>query len=128
VHGYIDYAAVLLLAAAPTLFGFMGTPAALCYVSAILLFGMSLMTAYPLGMVKIVPFTAHGGVEFVAAFFLALSPWIFGFAMLAAARNFFIASGIGLGGVWLTTNYKAAAHKYSAGLPRVSFPSRPSVI
>ena len=131
VHGYIDYAAVLLLALAPTLFGFVGTPAALCYVLAILQGGMSLMTAYPLGMAKVIPFTVHGAIEFGMAFGLALSPWIFGFSELDAARNFFIGAAIALGGVWLTTDYKVADVEYgvstaSRKFGRTSYHSRPS--
>jgi len=115
VHGYLDYGAVLLLALAPTLFGFSGTPAALCYVFAILQGGMSLMTAYPLGMAKVIPFTIHGGIESGAALFLFASPWIFGFNDLSAARNFFLAAAIGLGCVIAVTNYKAADVQYGVG-------------
>jgi len=134
VHGYIDYAAVLFLALAPTLFGFVGTVAALCYVLAILQGGMSLMTAYPLGMAKVIPFTLHGSIEFAMAFGLALSPWIFGFSESDGARNFFIAAGIALGGVWLTTDYTVADVEYGVGTAsrrhgRTSYhsPSRPSL-
>lgn len=134
VHGYLDYAAVLLLALAPTLFGFSGTPAALCYVLAIIQGGMSLMTAYPLGAVKVIPFTVHGGIELATAVFLVLSPWLLGFSDIASARNFFLVAGIGLGGVWLTTNYKAADIEYGKGtarthgVGRASYPSHHSVI
>ena len=108
VHGYLDYAAVLLLALAPTLFGFSGTPAALCYVFAILQGGMSLMTAYPLGALKAIPFTVHGGIELASAILFILAPWLFRFVDIGAARNFFLIAGVGLALVWATTDYKAA--------------------
>jgi hypothetical protein len=108
VHGYLDYAAVVLLAVAPTLFGFSGTPAALCYVFTILHLGMSMMTAFPLGAVKLVPHTVHGGVELVVAILFVIAPWLFRFADVGAARNFFLILGVGLGAVWATTDYKAA--------------------
>lgn len=111
VHGYLDYAAVLLLALAPTLFRFDGTPAALCYVVAILQGGMSMMTAYPLGAVKMIPFTVHGGVELGAAILLILSPWLFRFSDVGSARNFFLVAGIGLAAVWATTDYKQAVRR-----------------
>jgi hypothetical protein len=110
VHGYLDYAVVLLLALAPTLFGFSGTPAALCYIVAILQMGMSLMTSYPLGLARVIPFTLHGAIELVAAIGLILSPYLFDFGTVDAARNFFIISGVALAGVWLTTDYKAATY------------------
>lgn len=111
VHGYLDYAAVLLLALAPTLFGFDGTPAALCYVVAILQGGMSMMTAYPLGAVKVIPFTVHGGVELATAILFILSPWLFRFSEIASARNFFLVAGIALAAVWATTDYKQAVRR-----------------
>lgn len=123
VHGYLDYAVVLLLALAPTLFGFVGTPAALCYVLAILQLGMSLMTKYPLGLAKLIPFTVHGGIELVAAIGLIAAPFLFGFSELDGARNFFIGAGLALGGVWLTTNYKAADRDWSREPSRHSRPS-----
>jgi hypothetical protein len=108
VHGYLDYAAVLLLALAPWLFGFGGAAATLCYVVAAAQLGMSLLTAYPLGIAKVIPFPIHGGVELVVAIGLVVAPWLFGFDEVNAARNFFIAAGIGLGFVYLVTDYRAA--------------------
>lgn len=108
VHGYLDYAAGLLLVVAPRLFGFAGTAAVICYVLAALHIGMSLLTAYPISVAKVVPFTVHGGVELITAIFLVVAPWLFGFDEVNAARNFFIVAGIGLGLVYLTTDYRAA--------------------
>jgi hypothetical protein len=108
VHGYLDYAAVLGVALAPWLFGFGGTPALLCYVVAAMQLGMSLLTAYPLGIAKVIPFPVHGGVELAVGIFLVIAPWLFGFDGINAARNFFIAAGLGLGLVYLATDYRAA--------------------
>jgi hypothetical protein len=106
-HGYIDYVAVIALALAPTLFGFAGAPATICYVLAVVQLAMSLLTAYPLGLVKLIPFPVHGGVELVTALFLVAAPWIFRFNQVDAARNFFVASAIALLLVYLVTNYRA---------------------
>ncbi|HEX8440248.1 SPW repeat domain-containing protein [Archangium sp.] len=108
IHGYIDYAAVAMLALAPTLFDFSGLPAVLCYVLAVVQLGMSLLTAYPLGAAKIIPFTVHGSIEAATSILLVVAPLLFGFSDVRSARNFFIVSGIALFAVWLTTNYKAA--------------------
>lgn len=107
-HGYLDYAAVALLALAPTLLGFAGVAATICYVVAAMQLGMSLLTAYPLGAAKVIPFPIHGAIELVVAIALVAAPWLFGFSTVDAARNFFIVSGLGLVGVYLVTNYKAA--------------------
>jgi hypothetical protein len=108
LHGYIDYAAVLVLALAPTLFGIGGIAATLCYVMAAAQLSMSLITAYPMSVAKIIPFTIHGGVEVVVAVALVAAPWLFGFAGDDAARNFFVISGIALAFVYALTNYRAA--------------------
>jgi len=106
-HGYIDYLAVGLLLLAPTLFRFSGLPAALCYVLAVVQGGMSLLTAYPLGVAKLIPFTVHGTIELITSVALVIVPFL-GFSEMVRARNFFIVSGLALFLVWLTTNYQAA--------------------
>jgi hypothetical protein len=108
LHGIIDYAAILLLAAAPSLFGFDGTPAHLSYALAGVYFLLVLFTAYPLGVVKAIPFTVHGGIELVLAPVLAALPWVARFADVPAARNFFLVMAVALALVWLVTDYKAA--------------------
>jgi hypothetical protein len=108
-HGVIDYAAIALLAVAPSIFGFGGTPATLCYAIAVAYLLLAALTAYPLGLVKIIPFTFHGGVELVLAPLLAALPWLANFADLPVARNFFLVMAVALLGVWLVTDYRAAA-------------------
>lgn len=107
-HGYFDYAGAVLLALAPSLFNFSGRPATLSYVLAVALVVISLLTAYPLGVAKVIPFTTHGAIEGVGTVFLIISPWLLGFSHVASARNFFIVAGIGLGILFFLTNYKAA--------------------
>lgn len=107
-HGFIDYGSVVFLVLAPMLFGFGGVPATLCYLFAGALLVLSLITAYPLGLAKVVPFTIHGGIEAVSTVFLLAAPFLFGFSDVPAARNFFLAAGVALGIVFLVTNYKAA--------------------
>ena len=117
-HGYLDYLAVAMLALGPMIFGFTGLPRVLCYVLASAQLGMSLMTAYPLGLKKIIPFTVHGGVEVGVTILLLAAPWLFGFGDHDTARNFFLASGIGLGLVYMVTDYKAADYAYGKGMGR----------
>jgi hypothetical protein len=108
VHGILDYGAIALLFLAPTLFGFGGTAAGILYFIAIVYLGMVLLTAYPMGLAKVIPFTVHGWVEAGLAVFFIIAPFLFGFSDVAAARNFYLVAGIGLGGVFLLTNYQAA--------------------
>ena len=48
VHGYIDYAAAVMLFLAPTLFGFGGVPATICYVLGALLIKL----IFPIGVTR----------------------------------------------------------------------------
>jgi hypothetical protein len=114
VHGYIDYIAILFLFLAPSIIGFSGLPATLFYVLGIAYLAMVLLTAYPLGLVKLIPFPVHGIVEIVAAIGLVLLPWIAGFAENDPARNTYLFAGIVLFLVWLTTDYKAAVQRADA--------------
>jgi hypothetical protein len=108
IHGYIDYVIVAVLALAPSVLGFGGIAAALCYILAVAQFGMSLLTAYPLGAAKVIPFPIHGGIELAAGIVALVSPWLFRFSNVPVARNFFLVAGISVVVVWGLTNYKAA--------------------
>ena len=108
-HGVVDYAAVVALLALPSLFDFSNTPATLCYLLAATQLVVSLLTRYPLGLIKRIPFPLHGYYELVTALLLVPMPWLFGFSNEDAARNFFVISGASLFIVWLVTNYRAVA-------------------
>ncbi|HEY6881631.1 MAG TPA: hypothetical protein VI299_26575, partial [Polyangiales bacterium] len=107
-HGVIDYAVVLVIALGPQLLGFGGLPATLCYALAGLYLGLVLLTAYPLGLFKVVPFTVHGAIELVLAPLLAVMPWLANFADNRPARMFFVVLAAALAGVWTLTDYGAA--------------------
>ena len=81
-HGIIDYIVGALLIVAPWLFLFaQGGPET--WVPVILGAGIivySLFTDYEDGAVGLIPMPVHLGLDGVGGAFLALSPWIFGFA------------------------------------------------
>ncbi len=106
VHGILDYLYGAIILAAPFFFGFTNTTAAtILYIVGIMHLSMSLMTAYPLGLIRSIPFTVHSKIEISTALFLIAAPWLFGFAYLETARNFYVITGLGLGGVWSLTDY-----------------------
>lgn len=107
-HGVLDYIIVVTFLLAPALFGFYGLPATLCYVLAAAHLLLSLLTDYPLGAAKIIPFTMHGALEFVIALALVAFPWLLGFSQMPGATSFFVVSGIVVFFIWLVTDYKAA--------------------
>lgn len=83
VHGVLDYIVGVALIFAPLLFGFSDLGGAAVMVPIVLgvaLILYSLLTRYELGIFKVLPMKYHLVIDFVAAAFLALSPWLFGFA------------------------------------------------
>jgi hypothetical protein len=110
IHGVLDYLAVALFVSAPVVFMINERTAAVagCYAIAATLLVVSLLTRYPLGVVRVIPFTVHGALEFVTAPLMIAYPWMAGFADLPGPRNFFIVSGAALFALWAITDYKAA--------------------
>lgn len=84
LHAYFDYIGGIGLLAAPFVFGFFsgGGPAVIIpMVLGVGLILYSLLTNYELGIpgVKFIPMWMHLIFDFIAAAFLALSPFLFGF-------------------------------------------------
>jgi hypothetical protein len=82
VHGYLDYMMGLLLIAAPWLFDFTDGGAKQ-WVPVILgasTIVYSLMTDYELGVSRTISMPTHLTIDLVSGIFLAISPWLFGFA------------------------------------------------
>ncbi len=82
VHGVLDYVVGIALILAPNIFQFsdLGGPAAwIPRLLGIVLILYSLLTKYEWGVFKVVPMSYHLIVDFLAALFLAASPFIFGF-------------------------------------------------
>ncbi|MGH8592476.1 MAG: SPW repeat domain-containing protein [Gammaproteobacteria bacterium] len=105
-HGYLDYVTVILFLVAPTVLGLTGIPAMLAYALAIIHLVMTLVTNFPLGVVKFIPFTIHGWVERVVGPLLIIVPFVLGFSTDLAARNFYVAIGVVIVLVGLVTDYK----------------------
>jgi hypothetical protein len=107
-HGILDFLYIAVLALAPGVLNFEDIAATLCYILAAAVLGLVLLTRYPFGLLKVIPFTVHGMLELVSSLVVIAAPWIFGFETVLAARNFYMAAGILLLAVWLFTDYKAA--------------------
>ncbi|HVL34037.1 MAG TPA: hypothetical protein VM489_00050 [Burkholderiales bacterium] len=107
IHGVLDYALAVLFLLMPVLFNFTQTAATLSYIIGVLYLGASLLTKYPLGALKLIPFPVHGVLETIMAAGWIVFPWLFGFAADAAARNWFVIAGIGLLAVVVLTDYRS---------------------
>lgn len=107
-HGILDYLTVAFFAVAPTMFGLTGTYATVCYVLAAGYLVISLLTAYPLGIMRLIPFLVHGRLELVSGLVFLASPWLFGFADdSVTARYLFMGAGVVFLLVWFITDWRA---------------------
>ncbi len=81
-HAPLDYIVGVALIVAPWIFRFDENTAATVVpiVLGIGLIAYSLFTNYELGVWKVVPMAVHNLFDIGAGAFLALSPWLFGFA------------------------------------------------
>ena len=107
-HGVLDYLTVVIFAVGPTMAGFSGRQATICYLLAVVHLLLTLITRFPLGVWKTVPLPLHGSVELIVSLFLVALPWIAGFSAGVLSRNFFVAMGLVVFLVWLISDYRGA--------------------
>lgn len=93
-HGIIDYVVFILLITGPSVAGFAGRQATLAYILAVLLFALTILTRFPLGVVKVIGFATHGVIEFLLGILLLVLPWIANFARGVHSRNFYVAMAL----------------------------------
>lgn len=82
VHGVLGYVVGLALIFAPNIFQFADIGGPTVFVPRLLgvvLIAYSLLTRYEWGAIKVISMPYHLIVDFLAALFLALSPFLFGF-------------------------------------------------
>jgi hypothetical protein len=109
-HAILDYVWAGTMMAAPWIFGFKKDRAATInsVASGAAILGLSLMTRYPLGVVKLIPFPVHGTIETVAGIATASAPWLLGFSNDERAKWTHLISGINTLAVVALTDYQAA--------------------
>jgi hypothetical protein len=110
LHGFLDLVTVAVFVLAPFLFGLGGYVAAVAWGLAALHLLMTLLTRFPLGLVKVIPFPVHGAVELVVGVVLVLAmPRMLAAGPGSPARTFFVDAGAALLVVWLLTRYREPA-------------------
>jgi hypothetical protein len=105
-HGVIDYAMVIMLAIGPSVAGFRGKQALICYALALVHFLLTVITRFPLGASKVLPFAMHGTIEIGVGVLLIILPWLANFSAGVNSRNFFVAIGFLIVVIWLLTDYR----------------------
>jgi hypothetical protein len=114
IHGVIDLVVVVVFLLAPLLVGLGGRPAAISYVLAVVHLVMTLMTRFPLGVWKTIPFFVHGIVELIVGAALLILPSFEGYGPGSPARRFYLAMGAAILIVWALTAYREGDAKSAA--------------
>ncbi len=103
IHRVLDFVTVLAFALAPSIVGLTGLPATLAYVLAAVHLTLTMLTHFPGGRERPVPFAFHGLIEVVVGLILVALPLLLGWT--GNARLFYIAAGIVILAVWFLTRY-----------------------
>ena len=102
VHGILDYVVVAVFALAPTLLGLVGLAAGLSYLLAVVHLAMTLLTDFPMGAARVIPFHLHGKVEVVVGIALVLLSVTL---LRDTAFLFYFVMGLGILATWALTAY-----------------------
>lgn len=94
IHGLLDYVTSAVFLLAPTVLGLSQTAAVVCYGLAVAHLVLTLVTDFPLGVRRQVPYRLHRGVEYVVAVALIVGPWAATDLFEVAARAFFTVVGV----------------------------------
>ena len=107
LHAIADYAVgILLIVVALAVGGTSGAVATGVVVGAVVLV-VSMLTRYPLGLVKVLPFTVHSAGDYLAAALLIIAPFALHFSHSDGGLTVaYIVGGIAVLGVSLITNYQ----------------------
>jgi len=105
IHGIIDYLVVLVLLLSPTILGFTGTLAMFTYALGIVHLLLSVLTDYPMGLMKAIPVTVHASVELLVGIGLIVIAYTL-FKDNADGKLFYVIFGTVVLLTWLVTDYK----------------------
>jgi len=107
LHAIADYAVGGLLIIVALAVGGDGLAVATGVVVGAVVLAVSMLTRYPLGVVKVLPFTIHSAGDYLAAALLIVSPFALGYTDTdGGLAAFFVAAGIAVLAVSLITNYQ----------------------
>ena len=107
LHAVADYAVGGLLVVVALAVGGSNKAVAAGVVVGAVVLAVSMLTKYPLGVVKVLPFTVHSAGDYLAAALLIVSPFALNFNDSDTGLTaFYIVAGIAVLAVSLITNYQ----------------------
>jgi hypothetical protein len=107
LHAIADYAVgALLIVVAVAVGGSAGAVGTGVVVGATVLL-VSMLTRYPLGVLKVLSFPVHSGGDYLAAVLLLFAPWVLNFSSGDSGLTaFYVVAGAAVLLVSLVTNYQ----------------------
>src|SRR4051794_23293984 len=118
LHAIADYAVAASLIVIALAVGGSDKAVAAGVVIGAVIAVVSMLTKYPLGVLKVLPFTVHSAGDYLAAALLVISPFALSFNDSDTGLSaFYVASGIAVLGVSLITNYQYSDKRTTARQP-----------
>jgi hypothetical protein len=106
-HAIADYAVGITLIVVALAVGGSGAAVATGVVVGSVVLAVSMLTRYPLGVAKVLPFTVHSAGDYLAAALLVITPFALGYTDTDGGLSaFYVAAGIAVLAVSLVTNYQ----------------------
>ena len=110
-HGILDYATSAFLLASPTLFKMEGDLCTITYILGAIHLGLTVLTDFEVGLIKVIPFRIHGLIELVVSLVLAgLAFWFYNNAN-EFGFYFYMALAIVIMIVFILTDFKTSPAK-----------------
>jgi hypothetical protein len=111
IHGFIDYLVVAFLCVSPSIFNLPEVTTKFTYLLGGIHLILTLLTAFELGVVKIISLKLHGIIELLVSITLIAVAFYLGNNEGELARNFYIGFAIAVFATWFITDYKTAVTK-----------------
>jgi hypothetical protein len=107
LHAIADYAVGIALVVVALASGASAGAVGTGVVVGLTVLAVSMLTKYPLGVKKVLPFTVHSAGDYLAAALLLAAPWVLNFADGdTGITAFYVVAGIAVLAVSLITNYQ----------------------
>jgi hypothetical protein len=107
LHAIADYAVGFSLVIVAIVADVPGKVMVPGIVVGLVVLAVSAATKYPLGVVKVLPFTIHSAGDYLAATLLVVAPFALGFSSSHTAMAvFYVSAGLAVLAVSLVTNYQ----------------------
>ena len=120
-HAIADYAVGALLVVVAIVAGGSAGATATGVVVGLTVLAVSMLTKYPLGVAKVLPFPVHSAGDYLAATLLVVAPFALNFhSGDSGLTAFYIVMGIAVLAVSLITNYQYSPKRNPQAIPSVA--------